>query len=57
MSGSQWGWLQSHFDRLAGTDLLRQAVDAGTGIAEIRSAWRDELEAFKRTREQYLIYP
>jgi len=57
MSGSQWGWLQSHFDRLAGTDLLRQAVDAGTGVAEIRSAWRDELEAFKRTREQYLIYP
>lgn len=57
MSGTEWGWLQAHFDRLAGTDLLRQAIDAGTGVAEIRSGWSDELEDFKRVREQYLIYP
>ena len=46
-----------HFDRLAGTDLLRQAVDAGAGVDEIRSRWQEELEAFMRVREQYLIYP
>ena len=57
MSGPQWGWLQAHFDRLAGTDRLRQAIDAGAGFDEIRSGWQDELEAFKRVREQYLIYP
>ncbi len=57
MSGNRWGWLQAHFDRLAGTDRLRQAIDAGTGVDEIRSGWRDELEAFRRVREQYLIYP
>ena len=57
MSGTQWGWLQAHFDRLAGTDLLRQAVEAGAGVDEIRSGWREELEAFIRVREQYLIYP
>ena len=57
MSGTRWGWLQAHFDRLAGTDRLRQAIDAGAGLDEIRSGWRDELEAFKRVREQYLIYP
>ena len=57
MSGTQWGWLQAHFDRLAGTDLLRQAIDAGTGVDEIRSGWREELETFKQVREQYLIYP
>jgi uncharacterized protein YbbC (DUF1343 family) len=57
MSGAQWGWLQAHFDRLAGTDLLRQAVDAGAGVDEIRSRWQEELEAFMRVREQYLIYP
>ena len=57
MSGTQWGWLQAHFDRLAGTDLLRQAIDAGTEVDEIRSGWQEELEAFKRVREQYLIYP
>ncbi len=57
MSGPRWGWLQAHFDRLAGTDRLRQAIDAGAGLAEIQSEWRDELEAFKRVRERYLIYP
>ena len=57
MSGTQWGWLQAHFDRLAGTDRLRRAIDAGADLDEIRSGWRDELEAFKRVREQYLIYP
>jgi uncharacterized protein YbbC (DUF1343 family) len=57
MSDTQWGWLQSHFDRLAGTDLLRQAIDAGAGVDEIRSGWRQELENFIRVREQYLIYP
>ncbi len=57
MSGTRWGWLQAHFDRLAGTDLLRHAIDAGAGVAEIRSGWRDELEDFRRAREQYLIYP
>ncbi len=57
MSGTQWGWLQTHFDRLAGTDLLRQAIEAGVGADEIRSGWQEELDAFKRVREQYLIYP
>ncbi len=57
MSGPQWGWLQAHFDRLAGTDRLRQAIDAGAGLDEIRNGWQDELEAFKRVRERYLIYP
>ena len=57
MSGNRWGWLQAHFDRLAGTDALRKAIDAGAGLDEIRDGWRDELEAFKRVRERYLIYP
>jgi uncharacterized protein YbbC (DUF1343 family) len=57
MSGTRWGWLQTHFDRLAGTDLLRQAIDAGVGADEIRNGWQEELDNFKRVREQYLIYP
>jgi uncharacterized protein YbbC (DUF1343 family) len=57
MAGTQWGWLQAHFDRLAGTDLLREAIDAGAGFDEIRSGWQNELEAFKQAREPYLIYP
>ena len=57
MSGSRWGWLQAHFDRLAGTDRLRQAIDAGAGVEEIVSGWEEDLENFKRVRERYLIYP
>jgi uncharacterized protein YbbC (DUF1343 family) len=57
MSGARWGWLQAHFDRLAGTDLLRQAIEAGAGADEIRSGWREDLEAFRQVRERYLIYP
>ena len=57
MSGSRWGWLQAHFDRLAGTDRLRQAIDAGAGVEEIVSGWEEDLENFKRVRDRYLIYP
>ncbi len=57
MSGTRWGWRRAHFDRLAGTDRLRLAIDAGAGLEEIGRGWRDELEAFKRVRERYLIYP
>ena len=57
MSGSRWGWLQAHFDRLAGTDRLRQAIDAGADVEEIVSGWEEDLEKFKRVRELYLIYP
>jgi uncharacterized protein YbbC (DUF1343 family) len=57
MSGGRWGWIQSHFDRLAGTDRLRQAIDGGAGLDEIQRGWTEDLDAFKRVREQYLIYP
>ena len=57
MSVSNWGWLESHFDRLAGTDLLRLGIDEGASVEELREGWDEDLEAFKRTRERYLIYP
>ena len=57
MSGDDWRWLASHFDRLAGTDRLREAIEAGAGSDEIREGWDDALEEFIRVREPYLIYP
>ena len=57
MSAENWGWLQSHFDRLAGTDLLREGITEGAGVDELRAGWDEALEEFKRTREPYLIYP
>ena len=57
MSGSNWGWLESHFDRLAGTDLLRRAIDEGANVDELREGWDEALEEFDQVRERYLIYP
>ena len=43
-------------DKLTGSDSVRNAVDAGSGVAEISSGWQAELEDFRRLREQYLLY-
>ena len=57
MSGDEWRWLASHFDRLAGTDRLREAIEAGAGSDEIREGWDEALAEFIRVRAPYLIYP
>ena len=56
MSGNEWRWLTSHFDRLAGTDRIREAIEAGAGVDEIREGWDEALAEFVRIREPYLIY-
>jgi len=55
-SGARWGWLVSHFDRLAGTDRLREGLDAGLGVEELTAVWPGELAAFERLRAPYLLY-
>ena len=56
LSGDQWEWREAAFDRLAGTDRLRLAVEAGASLEEVRAAWRPELNEFLRVREGYLLY-
>lgn len=52
-----FGWRPDNFiDLLSGSARLRTMVDAGAGVAEVIGAWRDELAAFTRKRERYLIY-
>jgi uncharacterized protein YbbC (DUF1343 family) len=46
----------SLFDRLAGTDRLRLALQAGTPPSEIAAAWQPDLNAFKAARAKYLLY-
>jgi len=55
-SGAQWGWLASHFDRLAGTDRLREGLDGGLGVEDLTAAWSGEVAAFERLRTPYLLY-
>jgi len=52
-----FGWRPDNYiDKLSGSDRLRLMVDAGAGVDEVVGAWRDELAAFAKLRERYLIY-
>lgn len=43
-------------DKLAGTDKLRLAIEAGKTEAQIKQSWQLDLEAFKQQRKKYLLY-
>jgi uncharacterized protein YbbC (DUF1343 family) len=43
-------------DKLSGSTRLREQVTAGASADEVVGAWQDELAAFDRRRQQYLIY-
>ncbi len=45
------------FDKLAGTDKLRNQITSGMSAEEISGSWQKDLEAYKKVREQYLLYP
>jgi len=45
------------FDKLAGTDELREQIIAGRTEAQIRQSWQADLSAYKITRSKYLLYP
>jgi uncharacterized protein YbbC (DUF1343 family) len=44
------------FDKLAGSDQLRQQIIAGLKAEEIRESWKSDLDAFKKKRKKYLLY-
>jgi uncharacterized protein YbbC (DUF1343 family) len=43
-------------DILYGSDRLRATIDAGGDIATLAASWTEEDEAFRRTRQRYLLY-
>ncbi|MEC8140328.1 MAG: DUF1343 domain-containing protein [Pseudomonadota bacterium] len=43
-------------DKLAGTDKLRLAIEAGQTEQQIKQSWQTDLSAFKRKRSSYLLY-
>ena len=45
------------FDKLAGTDQLRQQIISGMSEEEIRQSWQEDLDHFKSIRKKYLLYP
>jgi uncharacterized protein YbbC (DUF1343 family) len=46
-----------YFDKLAGNDSFRKAILAGESCEAIHESWQPGIEAFKKTRAKYLIYP
>jgi len=56
LAGDNWVWDERHIDRLAGSDRLRLAVDAGTSLETIMSPWSADLGSFDRLRAPYLLY-
>jgi uncharacterized protein YbbC (DUF1343 family) len=48
---------KSHFDRLAGTDSLRNQLWAGWSEKKIRETWQKDLTAYHKIRNKYLLYP
>jgi uncharacterized protein YbbC (DUF1343 family) len=44
------------FEKLAGTDKLRQQIISGMDEAAIKATWQEDLKAFKKIRKKYLLY-
>lgn len=44
------------FEKLSGTDLLRQQIRAGLSEEAIRKSWQPDLDKFKTIRKKYLLY-
>lgn len=55
--GDRLTWRVAHFDRLAGTDRLRQGILAGRSAAELTAEWPAQLAAFRAAVGPYLLYP
>ncbi len=49
-------WQSAHFDRLAGSPALREALEAGAQPADIVAEWRPYEAAFRERREPYVLY-
>ncbi len=52
----QENFFNDFFDKLAGTDKLRQAIIAGKNAESIRLSWKSDIDSFKKIRKKYLLY-
>jgi len=48
---------EEFFDKLAGSDDLRTQLRRGFTRQQIRATWQEDLSAFMKVREKYLLYP
>jgi uncharacterized protein YbbC (DUF1343 family) len=53
----QDGFFTSYFEKLAGTDQLRNQIINGVTENQIRRSWEQGIIEFKTIRQKYLLYP
>jgi uncharacterized protein YbbC (DUF1343 family) len=46
----------SFFDQLIGNGWVRQAIEDGMSVDEMKQKWEKDVEAFMKIRKQYLLY-
>jgi len=51
----EWEWRVSHFDRLAGTDQLRLAIESGD-LTRLLDEWDADAARFREIRTPFLLY-
>lgn len=56
LPGDKPFFIESSFDRLAGSDVLRKQVIEGLNSQQIRETWQKDLESFGKIRSKYLLY-
>jgi len=54
---SENDFFNTFFAKLAGTDQLEAQIKAGLSSNQIKETWQERLEAFKKIRNNYLLYP
>ncbi|TYA54730.1 exo-beta-N-acetylmuramidase NamZ family protein [Formosa maritima] len=47
----------ANFTKHAGTAKLQQQIEAGLSEKDIKATWQKDLEAFRKIRSNYLLYP
>ena len=52
----QFKWIEKHFDRLCGTNKIREFIIQGKEINEIKEWMEKDLNSFLEVRKKYLLY-
>ena len=49
-------FFNSFFTKLAGTEKLQKQIELGMSINDIKASWQEDLEAYKKIRNNYILY-